>query len=34
MVKPGDTDGEFTEILSWLKEGDKVIIDSSQQGAS
>jgi HlyD family secretion protein len=34
MVKPGDTDGEFTEILSGLKEGDKVIIDSSQQGAS
>jgi HlyD family secretion protein len=34
MVKPGDTDGEITEILSGLKEGDKVITGSSQQGAS
>ena len=33
MVKPGDTDGEFTEILSGLKEGDKVITGSSQQGS-
>jgi HlyD family secretion protein len=33
MVKPGDTDGEFTEILSGLKEGDKVITGSSRQGS-
>jgi HlyD family secretion protein len=32
MVRPGDTDGEFTEILSGLKESDKVITASSQQG--
>jgi len=33
MVKPGDTDGQFTEILSGLKEGDQVITGSSQQGS-
>jgi HlyD family secretion protein len=33
MVKPGDTDGEYTEILSGLKEGDPVITASSQQGS-
>jgi hypothetical protein len=32
MVKPGDTDGEFTEILSGLKAGDKVVTGSSRQG--
>lgn len=31
MVKPGDTDGAFTEILSGLKAGDKVITGSSQR---
>jgi HlyD family secretion protein len=33
MVKPGDTDGQFTEILSGLKEGDQVITASSRQGS-
>jgi len=33
MVKPGDTDGEFTEILSGLKAGDKVITGATRQGS-
>jgi HlyD family secretion protein len=32
MVKPGDTDGAFTEILSGLEPGDKVITSSSREG--
>jgi HlyD family secretion protein len=32
MVKPGDTDGAFTEILSGLELGDKVITSSSREG--
>lgn len=33
MVKPGDTDGTYTEIVSGLKEGDSVITASSQPGS-
>jgi HlyD family secretion protein len=33
MVKPGDTDGEYTEIVSGLKEGDRVVTASSRQGS-
>jgi HlyD family secretion protein len=31
MVKPGDTDGEYTEIVSGLKDGDRVVTASSRQ---
>ncbi len=33
MVKPGETDGEHTEILSGLKAGEQVITSSAQQGS-
>jgi HlyD family secretion protein len=33
MVKPGDTDGQFTEVLSGLKAGDQVVTGSSRQGS-